>query len=47
MRDRLAVVLAGRYRSDKTDGPTAGPETVDPLDFLARITAHIAPPPHL
>lgn len=30
-----------RYRSDKTDGPTAGTETVDPLEFLARLTAHI------
>ena len=29
------------YRSDKTDGPTAGTETVDPLEFLARVTAHI------
>jgi hypothetical protein len=29
------------YRSDKTDGPTAGTETVDPLEFLARLTAHI------
>ena len=30
-----------RYRSDKSDGPTAGTETVDPLDFLARVTPHI------
>ena len=30
-----------RYRSDKPDGPTAGTETVDPLEFLARVTAHI------
>ena len=30
-----------RYRSDKSDGPTAGTETVDPLEFLARLTAHI------
>ncbi len=29
------------YRSDKVDGPTAGTETVDPLKFLARVTAHI------
>jgi hypothetical protein len=29
-----------RYRSDKADGPTAGTETVDPLEFLARVTAH-------
>jgi hypothetical protein len=32
---------AVRYRSDKSDGPTAGTETVDPLEFLARVTAHI------
>ncbi len=30
-----------RYRSDKTEGPTAGTETVDPMEFLARVTAHI------
>lgn len=30
-----------RYRSDMTDGPTAGTETVDLLEFLARIAAHI------
>lgn len=30
-----------RYRSDTLEGPTAGTETVDPLEFLARITAHI------
>jgi len=28
-------------RGDKSDGPTAGTETVDPLEFLARLTAHI------
>ncbi len=30
-----------RYRSDNRDGPTAGTEMVDPLAFLARVTAHI------
>ena len=30
-----------RYRSDKSGGPTAGTETVDPLEVLARLTAHI------
>lgn len=30
-----------QYRSDKSDGPTAGTESVDPLEFLARVTAHI------
>jgi len=29
------------YRSDKSEGPTAGPETVDPLEFLARVLVHI------
>jgi hypothetical protein len=29
------------YRSDKADGPTAGSETVDPLEFLARVLTHI------
>ncbi len=29
------------YRSDKRDGPTAGTETVDPLEFLARVVTHI------
>jgi hypothetical protein len=29
------------YRSDKTDGPTAGTEKLDPLEFLARIVTHI------
>ncbi len=30
-----------RYRSDKADGPTAGTDTVDPLEFLARVLAHV------
>jgi hypothetical protein len=29
------------YRSDKSDGPTAGSETVEPLEFLARVLCHI------
>ena len=32
------------YRSDKTDGPTAGTQTVDPLEFLARLLTHIPDP---
>jgi hypothetical protein len=32
------------YRSDKAEGPTAGPETVDPLEFLARVVTHIPEP---
>ena len=30
-----------KYWSDKQDGPTAGAETLDALEFLARVTAHI------
>jgi hypothetical protein len=30
-----------RYRSDKIEGPTSGTETIDPLEFLARIVTHI------
>ena len=29
------------YRSDKAAGPTAGTETVDPLEFLARLVTPI------
>ena len=29
------------YRSDKSTGPTAGTETVDPREFLARALVHI------
>jgi hypothetical protein len=29
------------YQSDKATGPTAGTETVDALDFLARVVSHI------
>ncbi|MFN0181270.1 MAG: transposase, partial [Gemmatimonadales bacterium] len=32
------------YRSDKTEGPTAGTVTVDPLEFLARVVTHIPNP---
>jgi Putative transposase/Transposase zinc-binding domain len=37
--DRAAKVVS--YRSDKSVGPTAGTETVDPLAFLARVLVHI------
>ncbi len=37
--DRRAKAVT--YRSDKSDGPTAGTETVDPLEFLARVLVHI------
>ena len=30
-----------RHCSDKANGPTAETDTVDPLEFLARVTAHI------
>lgn len=30
-----------RYRSDQPAGPTAGSETPDPLEFLARVVSHI------
>ena len=29
------------YRSDKSEGPTAGTETADPLEFLARVLARV------
>ena len=32
------------YRSDKTDGPTTGTQTLDPLEFLARLLTHIPDP---
>ncbi|WP_343213906.1 transposase [Gemmatimonas sp.] len=35
------------YRSDKSDGPTAGTETVDPLEFLARLLVHIPEKGHV
>ena len=37
--DRAAKAVT--YRSDKSEGPTAGTETVDPLEFLARVLVHI------
>ncbi len=37
--DRSAKVVT--YRSDKSEGPTAGTDTVDPLEFLARVLVHI------
>ena len=35
------------YRSDKFEGPTAGTETVDPLEFLARVRVHIPDKGHV
>ncbi len=37
--DRSAKTVT--YRSDKSEGPTTGTETVDPLEFLARVLVHI------
>jgi len=37
--DRAATTVT--YRSDKSEGPTAGTETADPLAFLARVLVHI------
>ncbi|MDO8793452.1 MAG: transposase, partial [Vicinamibacterales bacterium] len=37
--DRAATIVT--YRSDKSEGPTAGTETADPLEFLARVLVHI------
>ena len=42
--ERLTYARAARvvtYRSDKSEGPTAGTETADPLEFLARVLTHI------
>ena len=35
------------YRSDKSEGPTAGTETADPLKFLARVLRHIPDKGHV
>ena len=35
------------YRSDKSAGPTAGTETADPLEFLARVLVHIPDKGHV
>src|SRR5450756_2296647 len=37
--DRAAKAVT--YRSDKSEGPTAGTESADPLEFLARVLVHI------
>ena len=43
--DRAAKAVT--YRSDKADGPTAVSETVDPLEFLARVLLHIPDTGHV
>lgn len=37
------VIEQVTYRSDKAEGPTAGTERVDPLEFLARLVTHMIP----
>ena len=37
--DRAATIVT--YRSDKSEGPTAGTETAEALEFLARVLVHI------
>ena len=41
------TVKSVTYRSDKSEGPTAGTETVDPLEFLARVLVHIPDKGHV
>jgi len=43
--DRAATVV--RYSSDQSEGPTAGTETADPLEFLARVLVHIPDTGHV
>jgi hypothetical protein len=43
--DRSAQAVT--YRSDKADGPTAGTDTADPLEFLARVLVHIPDKGHV
>jgi hypothetical protein len=43
--DRSAKAVT--YRSDKSDGPTAGTATAAPLEFLARVLVHISDKGHV
>ena len=45
MYDRAAKAVT--YRSDKLEGPTAGTETADPLECLARVFVHIPDQGHV
>ncbi len=45
MYDRTAKAVT--YRSDKAEGPTAGTESADPLEFLARVLVHIPDKGHV
>lgn len=35
------------YRAERSDGPTAGTKTVDPIEFLARVLVHIPDKGHV
>ena len=43
--DRAAKAVT--YRSDKSEGPSTGTETVHPLEFLARVLVHIPDTGHV
>ena len=43
--DRAAKAVT--YRSDKSEGPMAGTEIADPLEFLARVLVHIPDKGHV
>lgn len=43
--DRAAKAVT--YRSDKSEGPTAGTDTEDPLEFMARVLGHIPDKGHV
>jgi hypothetical protein len=43
--DRTAKAVT--YRSDKSEGPTAGTETIDPLECLARVLVRIPDKGHV
>ena len=43
--DRVARAVT--YRSDESDGPTAGTETMNPLEFLPRVLVHIPKKGHV
>ena len=50
LRDPARAVLTAKavtYRSDKSEGPPAGTETADPLEFLARVLVHIPDKGHV
>jgi len=42
-----SAAKAVTYRSDKSEGPTAGTETADPLESLARVLVHIPDKGHV